>query len=119
MIMVQFWTGDIKWQIPTELPTWVSPLVTNGVVFSGHITHFGSPYPVNEFGAATDTPIQPSGIILAIDKDTGENLWEFNVGAPIGIGGPSVGNGMLLVSTGVPAEIASHELGSIVAFGLP
>jgi alcohol dehydrogenase (cytochrome c) len=67
-------TGDIKWQYPSELPTWVSPLVTNGIVFSGHITHFGSPYPVNEFGAATDTPIQPSGIILALDKDTGKKL---------------------------------------------
>ena len=99
--------------------TWVSPLVINGIVFSGHITEFGYPYPVNEFGAATDTPRIPSGIVLALDKDTGERLWEFNVGAPVGIGGPSAGNGMFLVTTGIPAEVPAHEAGSIVAFGLP
>ena len=111
--------GSIKWQYNTELPTWVSPLVTNGIVFAGHITEFGYPYPVNEFGAATDTPRIPSGIVLALDKNTGERLWEFNVGAPVGIGGPSVGNGTLLITTGIPAEVPAHEAGSIVAFGLP
>lgn len=57
--------------------------------------------------------------MLALDKDTGEKLWEFNVGAPIGIGGPSIGNGMLYVTTGSPAEMGSNKGGYIVAFGLP
>jgi alcohol dehydrogenase (cytochrome c) len=43
-------TGNIKWIYPTEYPTWVSPLVTNGVVFSGHITATGKPYATSQFG---------------------------------------------------------------------
>jgi alcohol dehydrogenase (cytochrome c) len=113
-------TGKIKWQHPTEFPTWVSPLVTNGVVFSGHITATGKPYQFNEFGAPTQTPLISSGIIMALDKDTGKTLWQYNVGAPIGIGGPSIGHGgMLLVTTGSPAEISSNTGGYIVAFALP
>jgi len=61
----------------------------------------------------------PSGIIMALDKDTGKKLWEFNVGAPVGIGGPSIGHGMLFVTTGSPAEVGSNKGGYIVAFGLP
>lgn len=112
-------SGKIKWTHPTDFPTWVSPLVTNGVVFSGHITATGKPYSYNTFGAATDTPLIPSGVILGLDKDTGKKLWEFNVGAPIGIGGPSIGHRMLFVTTGSPAEIESNKGGYIVAFGLP
>jgi alcohol dehydrogenase (cytochrome c) len=112
-------TGQIKWQHPTEFPTWVSPLVTNDVVFSGHITATGKPYKYNDFGAATNTPLIPSGIIMALDKETGDKLWEFNVGAPVGTGGPSIGHGMLFVTTGAPSEIAANLGGYIVAFGLP
>ena len=113
-------TGDIKWQHPTAYPTWVSPLVTNEVVFSGHITATGKPYQFNDFGAPTRTPLVPSGIIMALDKDTGKVLWQYNVGAPIGIGGPSIGHGgMLFVTTGSPAEISSNAGGYIVAFALP
>lgn len=112
-------TGKIKWVHPTEFPTWVSPAVTNGVVFSGHITATGTPYTANEFGAPTKTPLNPSGIIMALNKDTGNTLWQFNVGAPIGIGGPSIGHGMLLVTTGSPAEIGANKGGDIIAFGLP
>lgn len=112
-------TGMIKWNHPTKYPTWVSPLVTNGLVFSGHITATGSPYEYNTFGAPTKTPLISSGIILALDKDTGKTLWQFSVGAPIGIGGPSTGHGMLFVTTGSPAEISSNKGGYIVAFGLP
>jgi hypothetical protein len=43
--------------------------ITNGVLFAGHITDFGYPYEVNEFGAATDTPLQPSGIMLALKSN--------------------------------------------------
>ena len=112
-------TGQIKWQHPTEFPTWVSPLVTNDVVFSGHVTATGKPYKYNDFGAATNTPLIPSGIIMALNKETGDKLWEFNVGAPIGTGGPSIGHGMLFVTTGAPSEIPANLGGYIVAFGLP
>lgn len=102
-----------------SFPTWVSPAVTNGVVFSGHITATDKPYSVSDFGAPTETPQIPSGVIMALDKDTGNKLWEFNVGAPIWIGGPSIGHGMLFVTTGSPAEVDSNKGGYIVAFGLP
>jgi outer membrane protein assembly factor BamB len=59
------------------------------------------------------------GIIVALDKDTGKKIWEFNVGAPVGIGGPSIGHGMLFVTTGFPAGILSNKGGDIIAFGLP
>ena len=111
-------SGKVKWSFPTEFPTWVSPLVTNGLVFSGHITATGKPYESNDFGAPTKTPLISSGIILALDKDTGKELWEYNVGAPVGIGGPSIGHGMLFVTTGSPAEISSNQGGYVVAFGL-
>jgi alcohol dehydrogenase (cytochrome c) len=113
-------TGKIKWQHPTEFPTWVSPLVTNGIVFSGHITATGKPYKFNDFGAPSQTPLISSGIIMALDKDTGKTLWQYNVGAPIGIGGPSIGHrGMLFVTTGIPVDISSNTGGYVVAFGLP
>ncbi len=112
-------TGDIKWKYNTDFPTWVSPLVTNGIVFSGHITDTGKPYETNNFGAPSKTPLIPSGIIMALDTNSGKKLWEFNVGAPIGIGGPSIGHGMLFVTTGSPGEISSNLGGYITAFGLP
>jgi hypothetical protein len=44
---------------------------------------------------------------------------EFNAGTPIGIGGPpSVGNGMLFVTTGQTFTIG-NACGGIIAFGLP
>ena len=119
VVAIDMKTGAIKWLFPTEFPTWTSPAVTNGVVFSGHITATGTPYEANDFGAPTKTPLNPSGVIIALDKDTGKLLWQFNVGAPIGIGGPSVGDGMLLVTTGSPAEIGANKGGDIIAFGLP
>lgn len=113
-------TGDIKWVYPTEFPTWVSPLVTNGLVISGHVTATGKPYGTNACGAPnspSETPLIPSGIIL--DKDTGQKLWEFNIGTPVGIGGPSIGNGMLFVTTGQAITVGANTGGAIVAFGLP
>lgn len=112
-------TGDIKWQHPTPFPTWVSPLVTNGLVFSGHVTEIGQPYKYNAFGAPQEAPLLPNGIIFALDKETGEKIWEMKVGSPIGIGGSSIGNGMLYVPTTVESGIAITKTGSIIAFGLP
>ena len=46
-----------------------------------------------------------------MEKYCGNLTWD----TAIGIGGPSIGNGMLFVPTGV-----SHgQIGSLVAFGLP
>ena len=113
-------TGKIKWVYPTEFPSWTSPTVTNGLVFSGLMTAIGKPYKFNEFGAPTVTPLYPSGVIFALDKDTGKKLWDFNVGAPIGVGGPSIGHGMLLVTTGAPASAGTENKGGdVIAFGLP
>ncbi len=115
-------TGEVRWEHKTEFPTWVSPLVTNGIIFSGTTTAVGNKetgvmYPFNDYGVPFETPLTTSGILRAYDAETGEELWEFNVGAPIGIGGPSIGNGMLLVPTGNTGEVANPG-GYIVAFGL-
>ena len=111
-------TGNIKWQVKTEFPTWCSPLVTNGVVFTGHVTSMGVPYDYStDFAGPTETPQISSGILMALDADTGKELWEFNVGAQVAIGGPSIGNGMLLVPTG--GGQTTNAGGYIVAFALP
>jgi alcohol dehydrogenase (cytochrome c) len=56
-----------------------------------------------------------------LDKQTGEKLWEFNVNAPIGPVGPSIGDGLLYVPTGKVQGLTTQGQigGSIVAFGLP
>jgi alcohol dehydrogenase (cytochrome c) len=115
-------TGKTKWEVKTEFPTWCSPLVTNGLVFAGHVTAIGNnqtgfKYPYSAFGGPTDTPLISSGILMALDADTGKELWEFNVGAPVAIGGPSIGNGVLLVPTG-DIEVPNKG-GYLIAFGLP
>lgn len=112
-------TGNIKWEHKTDFPTWVSPLVTNGMVITGHITGTGKPYEYNDFAAATKSPLLPSGILMALDAQTGQTIWEFNMGAPITLGGPSIGNGMLIVGVGAPNEVGSNNGGYIVGFGLP
>jgi alcohol dehydrogenase (cytochrome c) len=110
-------TGNIKWEHKTDFPIWASPLVTNGVVFSGHVTAVGTPYKFDpESGDPVDTPLIPSGILIALDADTGKLLWQFNVGAPVGLGGPSIGNGLLIVPTG--SGQTPNDGGYLVAFGL-
>jgi alcohol dehydrogenase (cytochrome c) len=111
-------TGKTKWVYPTEFPTWVSPLVTNGIVFAGHITEIGKPYKYDVFGTPNKTPLVANGMIMALDKQTGKKLWEFRVGSPVGVGGPSAGNGMLYVPIG-SHEIPALKTGGVVAFGLP
>ncbi len=78
----------------------------------------GLPYSYrDDFGSPTETPQIPSGILMALDADTGSELWEFNVAASVAIGGPSIGNGVLLVPTG---DVQTTNAGGyIVAFGLP
>jgi len=117
IIALDLSTGDVKWEHKTNFPTWVSPLVTNGIVFSGHVTATGKPYPYSAFGGPTKTPLISSGVLLALDADTGDIIWGFNLGAPCGIGGPSIGNGLLLVPTGIGQ--VPNDGGYLIAFGLP
>jgi len=118
IIAIYLQNGTVKWEHPTEFPTWVSPLVTNGVVFSGHVTSAGHQYEFNTFGAPTIAPRVPRGILLALDSETGEELWSYATEAPIGIGGPSIAHGMLLVTTGIPAEVPAYQAGFVYGFGL-
>jgi len=120
VIALNLKTGDIVWEHDTPTPTWVSPLVTGDVVFSGYITPPGTPYNSSTFGAPIgETPEVVRGIIMALDKNTGESLWEYDVGVPVGIGGPSLANEYLLVPTGSEDEISSNTFGKIVAFSVP
>lgn len=108
-------TGKIKWQYQTEFPPRISPLVTNGIVFAGYI-----PFAEKNITKTNQhTAAVRSGVILALDKETGKKLWEFNVNAQIGPVGPSVGDGMLFVPTGQSKGKGGKGGGSIVAFGLP
>lgn len=98
-------TGEIKWKLDTEFPPRVSPLATDELLFTGYIPYEGK---------------SKWGIILALDKQTGNRIWEFNVNAPVAPVGPSIGNGMLFVPTGklisdLNLSEASGE-GSLIAF---
>jgi alcohol dehydrogenase (cytochrome c) len=118
IISMDLRNGNIKWQYQTYFPPRVSPLVTNDIVFAGYI-----PFTEKTKAKATTTTHTintKSGVILALDKETGEKLWEYNVNAPLGQVGPSIGNGMLFVPTGkVQGQPKGEGQGSIVAFGLP
>lgn len=111
-------TGKVKWEFPTPAPTYISPLVTNGLVFDGYMTDIGKPYPFNAFGNPVETILKPSSIFVALDKDTGKLLWQFNVGGPLGVGGASTGDGMIFVTTGSSSIRPSFTSGSIIAFGI-
>ncbi len=82
-------TGKLKWKIISNA-SYGSPLVTNGILFASNATN-------------------GTGVIMALNKSTGHLIWQHNVGSPIGEGGPSIGQGMLLVPT---------TSGKLVAFGL-
>ena len=63
-----------------------------------------------------------SGIILALDKNNGKKLWEFNIQTPISPVGLSIGQGMLFIPTGkIQNGIKDKDDfgGSIIALGLP
>jgi alcohol dehydrogenase (cytochrome c) len=119
IIAMDLRNGNIKWQYTTEFPPRVSPLVTNDIVFTGYI-----PFTEKAKAKTNHTINTKSGVILALDKETGEKLWEYNVNAPLGQVGPSIGNGMLFAPTGKvqgqPKGMSGGGgQGSIVAFGLP
>lgn len=102
---IELKNGNVKWKIDTEYPPRVSPMISNEILYTGYI----------EFGNN-----ERNGIVLALDKNTGEKLWEYNVDASISPVGPSIGNGMLFIPTEkVNVEDDEEEIGgSIVAFGL-
>jgi alcohol dehydrogenase (cytochrome c) len=116
IIALDLSTGKIKWQYQTEFPPRVSPLVTDDIVFAGYI-----PFTERAKPSTHGTSTLRSGVVLALNKDTGEMLWEANVNAPIGQVGPSIGDGMLFIPTGkiqgLPKE--GRVGGSIVALGPP
>jgi alcohol dehydrogenase (cytochrome c) len=113
IIAMDLRTGNIKWKYPTAFPPRVSPLVTNDIVFTGYI-----PFTENAKSRTNHVKTTSSGVILALDKETGEKLWEYDVNGPIGQVGPSIGNGMLFVPTDVSKEKGGGGDGAIVAFGL-
>jgi alcohol dehydrogenase (cytochrome c) len=113
IIAMDLRTGNIKWIYQTAFPPRVSPLVTNGIVFTGYI-----PFTENAKSRTNHVKTTSSGVILALDKETGEKLWEYDVNGPIGQVGPSIGNGMLFVPTDVSKEKGGGGEGAIVAFGL-
>jgi glucose dehydrogenase len=106
IIALELATGNVKWKFEIKFPPRVSPIVTDSILFCGYI-----PF----------TDKAKSGVILALDKESGRKLWEYNTNAPIGPVGPSIGNGMLFVPTG-KVQGMSNEVkhgGSIIALGLP
>jgi outer membrane protein assembly factor BamB len=117
IIAMDLRSGNIKWQDQTDFPPRVSPLVTNDIVFAGYI-----PFTESAKAKTNHPKTTSSGMILALDKETGEKLWEYNVNGAIAQVGPSIGNGMLFVPTDeiqVQSKDAPRGEGSIVAFGLP
>jgi len=107
-------TGKLIWQYQTEFPPRVSPLVTNGILFAGII-------PFSDKAISNHVKTTKSGIILALDKNNGKKMWEFNIDAPISPVGPSIGQGMLFVPTGKSQNDSKDKDnfgGAIIAFGL-
>jgi alcohol dehydrogenase (cytochrome c) len=96
-------TGKTIWSIPSQFPPRVSPLVTNDLLFAGII-----PFKDKEKG----------GMMMALDKKTGEKLWEYNINAAIAPVGPSLGNGMLFVPTDKINDLPKKDKvgGAIFAF---
>jgi alcohol dehydrogenase (cytochrome c) len=107
-------TGKLLWQYQTEFPPRVSPLVTNEILFAGGI-------PFLEKTISNHIKTTKSGIILALDKNNGKKLWEFNIQAPVSPVGLSIGQGMLFVPTGKIQNSTKDKDdfgGSIIALGI-
>jgi len=110
-------TGKTKWEHKVEFPSLGSPLVTSGLVFSGYIPFAEKPcikYTITPFGIPkkiTGKHQSRTGLILALNKVTGQEVGKFNVAVPI------VLDGMLYVHTG--KIHAPKGEGSIIAFRLP
>jgi alcohol dehydrogenase (cytochrome c) len=108
-------TGMIKWNHRVGFPPLVSPLISKGLVFSGYLP-FGEKKS-SQFGHTSTIHQIRTGLFLALDSNTGQEIWKAALAGPIVVGGPSIGDGMLFVPTG---QIQSHKVvgGAIVALGL-
>ncbi len=91
--------GKIDWEDNYSEPVWGSDLVTNNLLFASTVTS------------------TTNGTIMAINKNNGQILWQTNTGTPVSLAGPSIGDGMLLVPTGL--EEADNNNGYLIAYGLP
>lgn len=106
-------TGEIKWQLSTQYPPRISPLVTRDLLFAGYI-HFLENTRANGHISTTK-----SSIILALDKKNGQKLWEGDIKAEVGQVGPSIANGMLFIPTDkILSNVKNgpRHGGSIIAF---
>ncbi|HEY7082464.1 MAG TPA: PQQ-binding-like beta-propeller repeat protein, partial [Nitrososphaeraceae archaeon] len=106
-------TGKIKWELPTEFPPRISPLVTRDLLFAGYI-HFLEKTRANGHISTTK-----SSIILALDKENGQKLWEGDINAEVGQVGPSIANGILFIPTDKiqsDSKNGPRHGGSIIAF---
>jgi alcohol dehydrogenase (cytochrome c) len=93
-------------------------LVSGGMLFSGYVQFVDKQTTSTKFGHVTTSTHQiRTGVILALDIRSGQLMWKSTVPGPIGVGGPSIGDGMLLVPTG-KVQSSKGVGGSIVAFGL-
>lgn len=110
-------TGKTKWEHKVEFPSLGSTVVTSGLVFSGYIPFAEKPcikYTITPFGIPkkiTAKHQSRTGLILALNKVTGQELGKFNVAVPI------VVDGRLYVHTG-RIHVPKGE-GSIIAFRIP
>ena len=115
-------TGNIKWVYPTEYPTLGITRSDQWFGICWACNYNWKPYATSQFGgpnSPASSPLIPSGIIFALDKDTGKRILEFKIGTPPGIGGPSVGNDMLFVTTGQTFIIGTNSGRDIFTFGIP
>lgn len=111
-------TGAVKWEYKVNFPPLVSPLVTKGLLLSGYIQFVEKQTASSKSGnVITSTHQIRTGYILALDTRSGQLKWKSTVPGPIGVGGPSIGDGMFFVPTG-KIQSSKGVGGSIVAFGL-
>jgi outer membrane protein assembly factor BamB len=79
ILAIDLKTGRVKWEFPTGFPTWVSPLVTNGIVISGHITSPGGIFTVTDpFSNPLETPEVVRGVLIALDANTGTTTQNYS-----------------------------------------
>jgi outer membrane protein assembly factor BamB len=108
-------TGMIKWNYRIDFPPLVSGHPRIGFLRIYSIYRNGK---IQSYWTSYKITSKRTGVVLALDNDTGKKMWTATVKGSIGVGGASVGGGMLFVPTG---RVQSYKGvgGSIVAFGLP
>lgn len=86
--------GALRWQVPDVLWVWSPPAVANGVVFQGSST----------------------GVMLALDADTGAQLWSSPSVGGIIASGPAIVDGSVYFGAGCCG--GESESSGVYAFGL-